>query len=350
MIRDRASDAFTRYDGNLTNVEGLPDYLHDGGAISPTALESYASCPHAFFARRLLGVEPIEQPEDIIEISPADAGSLVHEAMDALIKRLGDDLPGHGQPWTLAQRAELVSIAERVAGDFLARGLTGHPRLWEGERRRILTDLAWMLDDDDEWRATVRARVAASEMPFGMKGHDPVEIVVPGGRILMRGSADKVDLGHDGTIYVTDIKTGSRRTFKEISQDDPVVGGTKLQLPVYAHAARREYGDRASDVRSAYWFVRKDRGRLELELTSDVETTVAETLAVLARSIASGLFPPKAPEQPDFAWVQCAYCNPDGIGHADNRDRWVRKRQDPTLTELVALVDAGAATRAEAEA
>jgi ATP-dependent helicase/nuclease subunit B len=155
----------------------------------------------------------------------------------------------------------------------------------------------------------------------------------------MRGSADKVDLGRDGTIFVTDIKTGSQRVFKGISQDDPVVGGTKLQLPVYAHAARERYGDRASDVRAAYWFVRRDRGRIELELTPDLEATYAETLSVLARSIGAGLFPLKAPEQPDFAWVQCPYCNPDGIGHADNRARWEQKRLDPGLADLVGLIN-----------
>ena len=72
-------------------------------------------------------------------------------------------------------------------------------------------------------------------------GEPPVEIPVPSGRVLLRGSADKVDLGADGTIYVTDVKTGGFSRYEAI-ESDPVAGGTKLQLPVYAYAARARLG------------------------------------------------------------------------------------------------------------
>jgi hypothetical protein len=199
-----------------------------------------------------------------------------------------------------------------------------------------------MLDDDDSWRAQEHARVLASEMPFGLRGHGPVEVIVPRGTVLMRGSADRVDERADGTLIVTDIKTGSRRTFKKISEADPFIEGTKLQLPVYALAARSRYGDGRKPVRAAYWFVRKDRGRIELPLSSGVEQGYVETVSVLVDSIAAGLFPPKAPETPDFAWVQCAYCNPDGTGYGELRDAWERKQYDPVLRRLIRLIDVDA--------
>src|SRR5690625_899496 len=52
MLRARAGSTFTRYDGNLTASTGLPDYRDGGRAISPTALERYVDCPHAFFVER----------------------------------------------------------------------------------------------------------------------------------------------------------------------------------------------------------------------------------------------------------------------------------------------------------
>ncbi len=55
--------------------------------------------------------------------------------------------------------------------------------------------------------------------------------------------------------------------------------------------------------------------------------------------IAGGLFPAKAPEQADFSWVQCQYCNPDGIGHGEVREGWERKRGNAVLAELVNLID-----------
>ena len=349
MIRARAADEFTRYDGNLTGVPGLPDYAVEDRAVSPTALEAYADCPHAFFVQRLLGVQPLEPPEDIVVITALEIGNLVHQSVEALVVQSADDLPGYGQPWSGKQRTRFLQIVAAKADEFQQRGLTGHPRLWDGERARITADAAWLLEDDNAWRAAVNARVVASEMPFGLEGEPPLEVAVPGGRVLMRGSADKVDLGVDGTLYVTDIKTGSQRAFKDITQDDPVVGGTKLQLPVYAYAARARFGTADALVHANYWFVRRDRGRRGIDLTAEVERTYAATLSVLVRSIAHGLFPPRAPESADFAWVQCPYCNPDGIGHGENRERWERKRNDPALGELVGLVEPGVLAEAEAD-
>src|SRR5919201_66516 len=95
-------------------------------------------------------------------------------------------------------------IGSNLADQFEAEGLTGHPRLWQRERMRILGDLMVLLNDDDRWRAERDASVVASELRFGFDGEPPVEIPVPSGRVLLRGSADKIDLGQNGTIYVTD--------------------------------------------------------------------------------------------------------------------------------------------------
>jgi hypothetical protein len=157
----------------------------------------------------------------------------------------------------------------------------------------------------------------------------------------MRGSADKVDRTRSGVLLVTDIKTGGSSRYSVI-KDDPVAAGTRLQLPVYAHAARQQLG--VDQVVAQYWFVRKDRfKRIPVDLNDTVEDLYARTLDVLVHSIADGVFPAKAPEVQDFAWVQCPYCNPDGVGHSDARDRWERKRGQPELAALVALIDPSAA-------
>ena len=239
MVEARESSAFTRYDGNLEQVTGLPDYAHSDRAVSPTALESYAKCPHGYFVQRLLGVEPVEQPEEIIQISAADTGTLIHAAMDRMITEAQDagSLPSYGEPWSDKHRKRLRELALDEATEFTERGLTGHRRLWEPELAAILVVLDRMLDDDDRWRSAHDARVVSSELKFGMEGKDPVKVSLSDGEVLMRGSADKVDRGRDGTLLVTDIKSGKADSFKVIEKD-PVAAGTKLQLPVYAHAAR----------------------------------------------------------------------------------------------------------------
>ena len=338
LLRGRGSNAFTRFDGDLSGVPGLPEYAVEERIASPTSLEAYATCPHAYFVERLLQVEPLEAPEDLLVISPLQVGNLIHNSLDAFVSRLAGSLPGYGEPWTAEQRSLLLAIGADLADQFEAEGLTGHPRLWQRERLRILGDLMVLLTDDDRWRVERDASVVASELRFGFDGEPPVEIPVPSGRVLLRGSADKVDLGADGTIYVTDVKTGGFSRYEAI-ESDPVAGGTKLQLPVYAYAARARLGEHSTPVEASYWFVRRGGKRIPVPLTPEVEARYVDTLDVIVSSIAAGFFPPKAPEVPDFLWVQCPYCNPDGLGHSEVRARWDRKRHDPTLERLVRLID-----------
>jgi RecB family exonuclease len=340
MIRARAGRPLSRYDGNLTGISGLPNYLAADYPVSPTSLESYAECPHAFFVRRLLRVEPVDDPEDLVTISALDVGNLIHESFEALVKQYDGSLPSYGEPWSGEQRQRLAQIVDKKAQEYEAAGLTGHPRMWQRERIRLSADLAWMLDNDSACRRERVARVQASELQFGMNGQQAVAVPLPGGTVLMRGSADRVDEGKDGTLYVTDIKTGSTSKYKGLGEHKPVLDGTRLQLPVYAYAARQRLGDPATPVQAEYWFVRKERGlRIRVPLTPQVEATYAETLQTIVESIATGLFPQRPPKDSDFGWTQCSYCNPDGRGHGEARDRWERKRVDPLLEAYVRVVE-----------
>ena len=92
-------------------------------------------------------------------------------------------------------------------------------------------------------------------------------------------------------------------------------------------------------MHAEYWFVRKNPGRIGITVDAQVIQTLATTVELLTESISSGLFPPRPPARPDFMWAQCAYCNPDGIGHASARERWERQRHDPVLADLVGLVE-----------
>jgi ATP-dependent helicase/DNAse subunit B len=290
----------------------------------------------------MLRVEPIEQPEEIVTISAMEIGNLIHASMDELIGEAERDgtLPSYGEPWSDAHRGRLAEIAAAQAQDFADRGVTGHPLLWQREEAQVLLDLDRMLDDDNAWRAKRGARVLRSELQFGRNGVNPVVIPVAGGEVRMLGSIDKVDETLDGVMLVTDIKSGKKKTFTVLEQD-PVAAGTKLQLPVYAYAARQLLG--GDQVEAAYWFVRRDAGsRIEITLDEKVEKLYAETVGTLVASIAAGLFPPKPSDKPSYGWVTCAFCDPDGRGHGELRQRYERKRHDPALQDLVALIDESA--------
>ena len=336
LVEARASTAFTRHDGYLRGQSGLPDFGAGEVPVSPTQLESYATCPHSYFVQRLLRVEPIEQPEEIIAISALEIGDLMHRAVDGLITELNGRLPSYGEPWTSAHHTRLIEIANALAAEKEMRGLTGHWRLWSAERTRILRDLDQMLADDSVWRAGLDAKVVGSEYAFGMNDPDSgpaVELELSEGRILLRGKADKIDQTRSGVVLVTDIKTGSSYSYKILNRD-PVAAGTKLQLPVYAYAARQAF--HATEARAQYWFVRKDRESIPLTLDAELDQVYRSTLETLVTSIAAGLFPAKPPET-DFG-RQCAYCNPDNVSNTVQRERWRNKRTDETLRGLVGLI------------
>lgn len=347
MRQARDSDDFTPYDGNLAGAEGLPDYATSLRPVAPTTLESYAECPHAYFMKRMLRIEPLDAPEAIVSISPLDLGNLIHESIDEFIRGQAGDLPTYGAPWSAAQRQALIEAGMQKADEFEAKGLTGHAVLWDEQRTVLRADLIRILAEDDAFRATERARVIRSELAFGEGSNPPVAIDVAGGRVLMRGSADLVHETEDGRLIVTDVKTGGSGRYSELKKD-PIVAGTRLQLPVYAHAARSILG--GDEVQAAYWFVRsKTMGndRIPVVLNDALEVRYAEAIGTLTASIARGAFPAKAPDAPDFSWILCNYCNPDGVGHEEARERWERKRHDPALSELVGLIDPDAVSEEE---
>jgi RecB family exonuclease len=346
LLRARAGDAFTRFDGNLSaHAADMPDPAGDR-IVSATQLESWVACPHAYFVRRLLGVEPVEQPEELVEMSALERGSFLHEALDRFFAWLTETgaVPGPHEPWTTAQRERLARIGRDLAGECEQRGVTGHPTLWARDRARLVADLDRVLDQDELRRAQLGARQLRSELLFGQgRWPDPVAVALPDGRrIRFRGSADRIDLTDDGRIIVVDYKSGSTRHYQGLGEDDPDLAGSRLQLPLYAYAARQRLRRPDAVVRAEYWFVgRHDPGRrIGYDVTPRVEERFAHVLAVIADGIAAGVFPHRAPEdQPWLDWVACGYCDPDGLGAKRRRDEWARKKHAPELAGYLGLIE-----------
>ena len=65
--------------------------------ISPTRVETWAGCPHAYFVQYVLGARPIDEPADIETLSPLDRGTAIHDAIDRLHREvLAGTLPQPG--------------------------------------------------------------------------------------------------------------------------------------------------------------------------------------------------------------------------------------------------------------
>lgn len=336
LSQARRRDDFTSFDGNLAGVAALPVI---STAVSPSQLEAWPACPHAYFAQYVLEVAPIEEPGDEISITARDRGSAHHGALDLFHRAVVDGtLPQPGPTgWSPAHRDALVSCFETVCAQTERRGRTGRPAFWADERARMLADLLGWLDHDSEFVASRGSIVLASEMRFGTD--DDVAITLGDGRrIALKGTVDRVDRTRDGTLVVTDHKSGGKQKFKDLSAQDPTMSGTLFQLPSYAAAARARFGSPDTPVRAEYGLLRKgDYERPGYTLDADVDERVRNSLARVVHGIESGVFP-HLPERPGWRfYVSCEYCEPDHLGTAERWADWERKRHDAQLSAWFAV-------------
>ncbi len=344
VVAARRSDRFTRFDGNLAG-SALPSPAER--VTSATRLESWASCPFAYLMRNVLQVEEVENPEDELQITPRDKGSLVHQALEEFIlevlARPEPDRPGPHERWSPSDRARMVSIGGRVCDDYEQRGLTGRPIFWQQDRRRIIADLLHFLDADSFYRESHGMRPLAAELEFGFPGAElgTVSLELPDGRaVSFRGFADRVDVAEDGRLHVLDYKTGKVDPYRGLSEENPDANGQMLQLAVYGQAARHRYGTPGTPVRAEYWFV-SSRGRFErvgYSVTADVLAHIGETLQAMVNGIEAGVFPPYPTAQSTSIRVECPYCDPDAMGVAELRRQYEHKQADTALDAFVKFV------------
>ncbi|MXZ78748.1 MAG: hypothetical protein F4Z06_10805 [Acidimicrobiia bacterium] len=334
LVAARASNQFTRFDGNLSGVE-VADLTED--VVSPTSLETWADCPMRYLFQYVLRVQTVDQPEELLEITPLEKGSLVHNALDLFVREQlnAGRVPPPDQPWSQEQRDRLLEIGKELCDQAEARGLTGTPVYWRHDRSRILTDLDRFLWEDYEQRRKYAVTAAASELAFGMPDDDleTIAVELPRGRMArFRGRADRVDQGHDNNLLVTDYKTGKADKFKGLERGsknwDPVKRGTCLQLPVYGLAARAHVDDPDAPVRTQYWFVTSDQQfrTCGYELDDEVMMRFSSVAGTITEGIEAGVFCDRPqPDRTEGPFSQyCDYCNADRLGTQDSRQAWER--------------------------
>lgn len=341
LIEGRYSNRFTRFDGNL--CEGISADARKRldpteGVTSTTRLEAWAKCPHAYFLRHVLGINPVEDPDEQYRISSLTTGHLVHTVIDRWIieARRNGSIPRPMQPWTSDAVERLVEIGEEEAAGFERRGLVGRGVYWQRDKRVFLNDLREFARFDSKQREEHNATPFASELTFGMPDgrSKAIELPLPGGRsIKLRGAIDRVDQVIGGDLSIIDYKSGSTSAFKNL-EEDPFVNGTRLQLLLYSLAARRLLGLPEASVFAAYWFVTRKGGFKQhgYRITPELEEAGLKTVADIVEGIGSGLFPAH-PADPKFRlWVDCDYCEPDGLGLNHQHRDWQRKQGDPFLS------------------
>lgn len=321
-------------------VDPEPDELaalarHRMGArsYSPTALETFATCPYKFLLHALHRIQPMEEPEALETIDPLTRGALFHEIQFELLTALRDK--GHLplDPEHLETAFQLLDESStRVAASWEERVAPAIPRIWSDGIHAIRSDLReWLRRSSEDAHGWVPHRF---ELSFGLPDRarptadassvpEPVTIL---DGILLRGSADLVERRSDGTLRVTDHKTGKAR----VPAHAVIAGGKALQPLLYALAVEALL--RAPVESGRLYYCTSDGGFQERVMLLDDMNRMAigSALDVIGRAVEEG-FLPAAPQK-----EACRWCDYRPICGPHEEQRFARK--DPervaSLSEL----------------
>jgi RecB family exonuclease len=215
--------------------------------LSPSALNSYISCPYKFYLEKIRG---IQEPEKEEKEMPANVlGSLVHNTMQAIYEDLGCDNanPVEIQAEKLAQYKDdmklqemLVKAYQALNQDQLKYHKTKHYVLEEQfmDNPKVIQYVKNLIDNDLRTIETEGLKIWKLEQDFYMKLPVP-EI----GEIQFGGRIDRVDLcgyknGHE-RIRIVDYKTGSYKSDKlSVKLEDIMTNAKKgyvRQTIIYSH-------------------------------------------------------------------------------------------------------------------
>ncbi len=351
--RSRYLHRLTEFDGNLSQLAAGGGFggVFEGSSVSPTSLETWASCPYRYFLGNVLRLSALENPDEIVAISPMERGSLIHAILERFVTETQADgaTADPSLPWRDEDHLKLMEIAEVTFAEAEARGVTGKPLLWNLVKQDIRDDLTTFLEEDSRLRAGQNTGRSMPEVRFGLGGDTP-EVSDGATGLHFRGVIDRLDISPDeASALVIDYKTGSNYSYRRLN-DDPIDQGKRLQLGVYSLAAKILVPS-ATRVRAAYWFTTTKgefrfypREYFDIE---DPETARRFRYGVSAAvdGIRGGVFPAN-PGSPDRGKpANCQFCDFDSVCPSRRVDIWERKKTDPLLTAYRKL--AGDLTDAE---
>jgi len=325
LLRARRSGGFTEWDGNVSEIDG--GLLAGAGKkVSPTSLETYGACGYRYFARSVLRLSVVDEPDEREMMDAAERGSVIHRVLERFfIDQQERGRPAAKEAWTAADEALLLQIAEEELAKAAARGQTGLEVYSRHEARMIGSDLRQFLVADNAFRESTGAVPAEFEQAIPL-----TEIA----GVTLRGRVDRIDRTPDGrTAYVIDYKTGSTYEFRDLIKDkdshDPLLGGRKLQLPTYLAAAGN-----AENAVAMYWFITRkgDFTLLSYSQAGANRERFEATLTAIVDGIRGGSFPAVPNEENEWkgGFDNCTYCDFDRICSRRRDIEYSAKASDPS--------------------
>ncbi len=281
-----AGESGSAYEGQLSELASrLAERYASTHGWSASRLETYGMCPLSFYISHVLELEPRTPPEEGYDARIL--GAMLHKILEDTYRQAGDPADLDACLGALPDASK--AVFDTAPADY---GFRPTP-LWDAQRQELERIL----------RETIAALAEVSEgytprhfeQRFGM-GQPSLLLQTGEGEIRLHGYIDRLDAGPDGRLRVIDYKSsGSAIGPKHLEE------GRRLQLPLYALAARDALG--LGEIESGfYWHIaRAEPSRLRLETyEGGVEAAfqaAAQHVAAHVRNIRAGRFQPSPPPE-----------------------------------------------------
>ena len=321
--KNRGNESFTEFEGIINSMEmgrTLANYSPWEKTVSASYLEDYITCPYMFFLKRVLGLEALQEPEELLRMGPPERGTLVHQILERFYQQAKSILPLRAE-----NRESALLLMEKVMEETFqeveAEGWVGYPLFWGIDRENIKADMFGLVDDEISLEDP--GVPAYFEIPFGRKKplscfsqvqtDAPVSLSVDSrGSVFFRGRIDRVDeLGESG-LQVIDYKTGKVRIDEKNLQQ-----GISLQLSIYIMAAKELFqSPHLNEIQALYYYVTRQSEYKRVKFSGkelhDKYELLQEVVTVIADGIKEGNFFPSPDER-----SKCKYCDYLGVCGTD---------------------------------
>jgi ATP-dependent helicase/DNAse subunit B len=256
------------YDGILSDAsirEVLAERYGPDHVYSPTSLETYASCPFAYFLNRVINLQALPEVEP--NLSASDRGNAIHDILSTFYRQWRSAGKTRVNPASLVDATDMIL---RIANEELDTYSFQSP-IWDATRVLMLGDRhtgpgyfeRFLVHETEESDSPLVPSLF--EYSFGMGTTDsddplsspsPVELTSPDGerKVFIRGRIDRIDCTPDGNFLIYDYKSGSQHP-----KSGDIEDGTALQLPLYLLAFEKITGNHG--IGGGYYTIRREVDR-----------------------------------------------------------------------------------------
>jgi PD-(D/E)XK nuclease superfamily len=285
--------AVTAHDGQVR--AGHPQIARAIGEIqSATSLRLMLRDPLAFVWRYALGWRAVPEDDQPLALDARAYGELVHELLKRTVDTL-EPMPGYARASRREIEAALAASTEVARVHWSLERSAPPALLWQHtlDAAARLALKALTLDETFQPGTRSWTELAFSRTTDGATANDlpwrpDAEVVIPGTKVRIQGSIDRLDLTGDGrAVRVSDYKTGAEPR----QADEIVLGrGAELQRVIYALAARQLLPDNPRVVARLVFLGDEEPKPYRLpdveQAIGDLATHVTAAIALLRQGIA----------------------------------------------------------------